>query len=138
MKHGFTIVAAAVAAIALSGCASIMSGPVQELKVSSNPAGAVVYIGTIKNVDGLLIMSNRTAVGVTPMTVRMYRKDGALALEKAGYEPVQVRLMTKMNPWVWGDIAMLSPLSTSIDTSTGASTQYDPGEYMVDMKRISK
>ncbi len=137
MKHGFTIVAAAVAAIALSGCASIMSGRVQELKVSSNPAGAVVYIGTIKNVDGLLIMSNRTPVGVTPMTVKMYRKDGALALEKAGYEPVQVRLKTKMNPWVWGDIG-LGPLSTSIDTSTGASTQYDPGEYMVDMKPLKK
>ncbi len=138
MKHGFTIIAAAAAAIALSGCASIVSGPIQELKVSSNPAGAVVYIGSIRNENGYLIMSNRTPVGVTPMTVKMYRKDGALALEKAGYEPVQVRLKTKMNPWVWGDIAMGSPLSTSIDTSTGASLEYDPGEYMVDMKPLKK
>ena len=43
-----------------------------------------------------------------------------------------------MAGWVWGDIVLLSLISTSIDTSTGAAKEYDPGEYLVEMKAINK
>ena len=135
MKHCLTLVAAA-AAIALSGCASIVSGTTQELKISSNPVGAVVYIGTMVTSNGQSTMVNRVAVGQTPMTVKIYRKDGAISLEKPGYQTVQLPLTTRMNKWVWGDIAALSLMSTSIDTWTGASREFDPGEFMVDLKPV--
>jgi len=118
------------AAVTLSGCASIQSGTTQQVKVSSNPAGATVYIAVKK--DG--VVSNKVAVGVTPLTVTLSRKHGALFVEKEGYAPTEVALTTKMNPWMWGNILLTSPLSTSIDTSTGASREYDPGEYMVDLQ----
>ena len=58
----------------------------------------------------------------------------AINVEKAGFTPTEVALTTKMNPWMWGNILLTSPLSTSIDTSTGASREYDPGEYMIDLQ----
>lgn len=122
----------AAAAFALTGCASIQSGTSQHVKVSSNPAGATVYVALKK--DG--IVSNKVAVGVTPLTVNLSRKHGALFVEKEGYVATEVALTTKMNPWMWGNILLTSPLSTSIDTSTGASREYDPGEYMVDLQPV--
>lgn len=126
--------AVATAAVALSGCASIQSGTTQNVKVASNPAGATVYVALKK--DG--VVANKVAVGVTPVTVNLSRKHGALFVEKEGYVPTEVALTTKMNPWMWGNVILTSPLSTSIDTSTGASREYDPGEYMVDLKPVTK
>lgn len=126
--------AVAAAAVALSGCASIQSGTTQNVKVSSNPAGATVYVG-LKKDD---IVTNKVAVGVTPLTVNLSRKHGALFVEKEGYVGTEVALTTKMNPWMWGNILLTSPLSTSIDTSTGASREYDPGEYMIDLQPVAK
>jgi len=136
MKHGLKLIAAAGAVAVLSGCASMHSGTTQEIKVSSNPVGATVYTGVRSKTEPNVIL-NSVAVGKTPLTVRISRKDGAIAVEKAGFVPVQLPLTTKMNPWVWGDILLTSPLSTSIDTSTGAANEYDPGEYMVDLKPVA-
>jgi hypothetical protein len=120
-------------ALLLTSCASIQSGTTQLIKVSSNPAGATVYTATFKD----KVISNKGVVGVTPVSVALSRKDGIIILEKEGYEPIQLDMKTKMNPWVWGDIILGSMLSTSIDTSTGASREYDPGEYMVDLKPVA-
>ena len=92
--------AAAVAALALSGCASIQSGTTQQVKVSSNPAGATVYIALKK--DG--VVTNKTAVGTSPLTVTLSRKHGALFVEKEGYVPAEVPLTTRTNPWMWGNV----------------------------------
>jgi hypothetical protein len=126
--------AAAAIVVAVSGCASIQSGSTQQVKVSSNPAGATVYVALKK--DG--VVTNKVAVGVTPLTVTLSRKHGALFVEKENYVAAEVPLTTKMNPWMWGNILLTSPLSTSIDTSTGASREYDPGEYMVDLQPVAK
>jgi len=134
MKHGLNLIAAA-GAVLLTGCASMHSGTTQEIRVTSNPPGATVYTGVRSKTEPNVIL-NSTARGVTPLTVIISRKDGAIAVEKKGYVPVQLPLTTKMNPWVWGDILLTSPLSTSIDTSTGAANEYDPGEYMIDLKPI--
>ena len=136
----FTLnLAMAAAVLALTGCASINSGTTQQVKVSSNPAGATVYVA-LKKVDnnGQASVTNKVSVGVTPLTVTLSRKHGALFVEKEGYVATEVPLTTKMNPWMWGNILLTSPLSTSIDTSTGASREYDPGEYVVDLKPVAK
>ena len=132
------LVAVAAAALTLSACASMQSGTTQEIQVSSNPVGAAVFVGHQKMENGVASSFNMTQVGVTPLKVRISRKDGAIELRHPGYQPAPLPLVTKMNPWVWGDILLTSPLSTSIDTSTGAANQYDPGEFMVDMKPVSK
>jgi hypothetical protein len=57
-----------------------------------------------------------------------------ILVEKDGFENAEVPLKRSMNNWVWGDIALTSLLSTSIDTSTGASNEFDPNEYVVELK----
>ena len=135
MKFALKLAAAAAGAILVTGCSSMMSGTTQEIQVNSNPAGATVFLGSVAK-DGSVI--NKVAAGVTPLKVRISRKDGAIVVEKAGYTGVNLPMTTKMNPWMWGNIALTSPLSTSIDTSTGAANQYDPGEYTVDLKPLAK
>jgi hypothetical protein len=131
-------VALACSAIAFSGCASIQSGTTQQVKISSNPAGANVYVAEKPEVNGQPTITNKVLAGVTPLTVTLSRKDGAVLIEKAGYATEEVALTKKMNPWMWGNILLTSPLSTSIDTSTGASKEYDPGEYVVDLKPVAQ
>lgn len=116
----------------ITGCASMMSGTTQSISVSSVPEGAKVFI-VVKDQNGAVV--DKTEAGVTPTDVVIPRKDGQITLEKEGYEPAEVPLVRKMNPWVWGDILLGSLLSTSIDTSTGASNEFDPGEYSVELKQ---
>lgn len=131
----FKMFAAALGLALLSGCASMQTGTTQEVKISSNPEGADVYIAVLSK-DNQYV--NKVKVGQTPLTVRVARKDGVVLLEKDGFQQTVVPMNRGMNPWVWGDILLTSPLSTSIDTSTGAAYEYDPGEYMVDMKPAAK
>ena len=112
------------------GCASIVSGTKQEIMIDSEPSGATVVVAVRKKGQ---LLDQRDA-GETPITVEVKRKDGVVLVSKEGYETQEVPLVTKMNPWVWGDIALTSPLSTSIDYSTGAAKQYKPGEYLVTLE----
>jgi len=122
------------AAIFVSGCASIVDGTKQNVKIDSNPKGAEIYITVMD--DGAIV--SQTKAGVTPATVALPRKDGVLVLKKEGYRDTTVTPEKRMNGWVWGDIALLSLLSTSIDTSTGAAKEIDPNEFLVEMKPVTK
>lgn len=123
---------AALAAIvsSLGACATMMDGTTQQITVQSVPAGAKVFVTTRKN--GAL--GNKIEAGVTPVTVTVSRKHGAILVEKDGFQSTEVQLKRSMNNWVWGDIVLTSLLSTSIDTSTGASNEFDPNEYVVELK----
>lgn len=113
--------------VCLSGCATIVSGSTQSIKIDSNPSGALVYVADVKT------PGQRSQIGVTPAKVSVKTTGIIITVEKEGYSSTTVSLHQKMNPWVWGDIALTSPLSTSIDTSTGASKEYDPTEYNVEL-----
>ena len=104
------------------------------VKVESNPSGAKIIV-TTKAKPGSSVAAKRVEAGVTPATVSVSRKDAEVLLELDGYETAMVPLKPGFNPWVLGDVALGSLLSTSIDTSTGASNQYDPGQYLVDLKK---
>ncbi|BFM12383.1 hypothetical protein R50072_25360 [Simiduia litorea] len=120
------------AAFSLASCATMMSGTSQSIKVDSVPSGAKVFIATKDQKTGAI--GTRTEAGVTPITVSISRKDGVVILEKEGYQATEVVMQRTLNPWVWGDVVLTSLLSTSIDTSTGASNEYDPGEYTVELQ----
>lgn len=135
MKRALLIVIAIV--FAISGCASIMSGTTQRVSFDSDPPGATVMIGEKKTEDGKTIMVDGYNAGVTPLIVELKRKGSTVVqISKDGYKTQDVELMRCMNNWVWGDIALTSLLSTSIDTSTGACNEYKPGQYMVSLQKI--
>ena len=133
-RKSFTTLSLALTIVlGLSSCASMQSGTTQLVKVNSVPEGATVYL-LVRSKKGEV--ANKLQMGVTPIELRVARKDGVVLLEKEGYKPVEVPLQRKMNPWVWGDIALTSPLSTSIDTSTGAAQEFDPNEYLVELQAV--
>ena len=118
----------------LSGCASIVSGTHQEIKVASEPNGATVATGWETEKDGKKIMNGRAVAGVTPLTVSIARKDGMIEVSKEGYITQIIELKRGFNYWFWGNVALTSPLSSSIDTSTGAINEFKPGEYMISLQ----
>lgn len=118
--------------IFIAGCASLIDGTTQEISVDSNPQGATVYVSTRKG-D---VLGKKLKWGETPTKVTIPRKDGVIFLEKEGYESSEVSLVRTMNPWIWGDILLTSLLSTSIDTSTGASNEFDPNSYLVELTPV--
>jgi uncharacterized protein YceK len=130
---------AIAAALLFSGCATIVSGTTQQIQISTNPTGANVYTASrVIDNKGAASIKNKVLAGVAPLAVTVSRKDGTIIVEKDGYLPVEVAMKSGMNPWVWGDIAMTSLLSTSIDTSTGAANEFDPGSYVVDLVPATK
>lgn len=132
MKRTIIIVAAV---FLMTGCGSIMSGTTQRVTFDSDPQGATVEIGKKKKKDGEIIIVDSLNAGVTPLTVELPRRDSTMVkISMEGYETQEVILKRTMNNWMWGNIALTSPLSTSIDTSTGACNEYKPGEYMVTLQ----
>lgn len=137
MKRELLLIIAVV--FAITGCASIMSGTTQKVTIDSDPSGATVMIGVKDTKDDKVIMVDGYNAGVTPLIVELKRKGSTMVqISKKGYKTQEVQLQRGMNNWVWGDIALTSLLSTSIDTSTGAANEYKPGEYMVSLQKTEQ
>ena len=129
------MIAIIAALFLISGCATIVCGTTQKVTFDSEPSGAKVVIGKKKKIDGQMTMVDSYDAGVTPLTVELPRRTSTMVqISMEGYEDKVVELQRTMNPWVWGDVALTSLLSTSIDTSTGACNEYKPGQYMVTLQ----
>ncbi|MBK8651897.1 MAG: PEGA domain-containing protein [Elusimicrobia bacterium] len=115
-------VCAMLAAISLTGCASIISGTSQEVSFHSTPEGATVSV------------SGKT-LGKTPVTMAIKKKSGqSLSFEKDGYKTVSLRLETRMNSWFWGNIVLGGFLGSTTDGVSGAVNEYSPSQYMVTLE----
>ena len=133
LKKSVTTIVAVL--FVISGCATIMSGTTQKVTFDSDPSGAKVVIGKKKKKDGEMTMVDSYDAGVTPLTVELSRRHSTIVqISMEGYKTKEVELKRKINNWVLGDVALTSPLSTSIDTSTGACNEYKPGQYMVTLQ----
>ncbi len=75
-----------------TGCASIISGTTQSVFVNSSPSGANV------EVDGLQAK--------TPAKLELKRNQAShnVRVTKEGYEPANVSIGRKFNPWVAGNL----------------------------------
>ena len=126
MKRTLLLLVVSILALTFSsGCASIVGGGgSQEVTFNSSPDGAMVTI------DG-------RAMGKTPFTLRIDRKSNqALKFEKDGYEPVEMQLATRMNPWFWGNIIFGGLLGSTTDGLTGAIHEYMPNQYLIDLTPV--
>jgi len=115
------------------GCATMIDGSKQVLSIDSSPQGATIYVAARTNKNEIV---KKRKVGVTPMDVTVSRKDAVVILELQGYETIEAPLMQGTNSSFYLDILALSLLSTSVDASTGAMYEYDPGKYLVEMQPI--
>ena len=89
MNVRFQLLTMAVFALVLpaSGCATLFAPGPDRIAVSSNPAGARVFLDSQE-------------VGVTPLTVSLDRKvhTGSIRLEAAGYQPAAAQRTKSFNP----------------------------------------
>lgn len=111
---------AAIIAMSLTGCASIIDGGNQSLSFASNPEGATVYM-------------NGAAIGKTPVTISAKRQSGAqpLRFTKEGYKDVDVQAASTMNPWFLGNIITGGLFGSTTDGMSGAAFKYEQNSYMV-------
>ncbi|HWL41052.1 MAG TPA: PEGA domain-containing protein [Gemmatimonadaceae bacterium] len=107
-------IAALIAIVTLSACASIMHGKSQDVGISSSPTGATV---TIDNQSG----------GQTPFIANLSRKDNHIVkLELAGFAPAEMTLTRKTSGWVWGNILFGGLIGLAVDAITGGLYNLTP------------
>jgi hypothetical protein len=110
-----------LAMVFTSGCATIVHGSQQDIRVVSNPAGAVVRVNL-----------NNTATA-TPGVVALRRKEIGyiLTFEKEGYKPVEVSLRRTVSGWQFGNIIFGGIIGMVIDFSNGSAYKLTPAEAEV-------
>lgn len=114
-----TSVVAGVLALALSGCATIISGSNQTITVNTDVPGAQV-------------MLNGMPLGITPLIVSIKRgQEGVLSVQMPGYTTFQAPITKKVNGIFFVNILFGGTFGSSTDYSTGAMYAYEPDTYFV-------
>lgn len=115
----------AIAALTLTGCASVIDGSKYPVSIHSNPEGAAF---TVANQAGTVIHR-----GTTPTVVTLESGAGAfdaeeykIAFTKEGYVPQTFELTPTMNGWMWGNLLIVGLIGSTIDLSTGAAWDLPP------------
>ena len=110
---------AAVAAVSLSGCASIVSGSHQDISINTSPEGAKCAVYR----DGVQV----GYVNSTPGVVSVSRKSSDLwvGCVKDNYDFSNAKNSSDFNGWVIGNLGFGGLIGLVVDMSTGASHAYD-------------
>lgn len=110
---------AAVSAIGLSGCATVVNGPNLDYAVNTTPEGAEATF-----LDG------RSCT--TPCELVMPRKDsGRVDIVREGYEPTYVLLWSKTGAATLGNVLLGGGLGAAVDAGTGANRFISPRPLFV-------
>lgn len=106
------------------GCATMLNGPTQLVRVKSQPRGARVFL------DG-------REVGTTPVTVTVSRwRTPRVRVELDGYEPFDVALRKRSSPNAAGNL-FIGVVPIVIDVITGAVFELEvPAETRRAMPRL--
>ncbi len=116
----------AVALALLSGCATLVHGPYQDVRIDSNPPGATATISAQSSERGPSFLDEQKERKVTtPATVRLLRDNSyRVEVEKPGYKLASKQISSEYD-WFWGQItcgpceavgAMPSPDMTNSNT----------------------
>jgi uncharacterized protein YceK len=115
MRTPFFILAIAIS-VCLSGCATIISGSRQQVRFSSTPAAATIFIDEVE-------------VGKTPFAIRLDRKKEYHVMFKLdGFKTYETNLTKKFNAWYIGNLAFGGVIGLIIDPLTGAMYNLTPKE----------
>jgi hypothetical protein len=100
-----------------------MSGSKQNVKFTSNPSSATVFIDEVE-------------VGKTPFEMKLTRKSEHQVLIKLeGYQTYQTSLTKKLNGWFFGNILIGGLIGIIIDPITGAMYNLTPKEINAEMAK---
>jgi hypothetical protein len=110
----------AVACGALSGCATLVHGPYQDVTIDSNPPGAKATVAAQTSERGPGYVDKEKQVITTPSTVRL-RRDNTyrVEVEKEGYKIGSNQVVSSYD-WVWAFPSLCGPCD-----AIGALPTYD-------------
>lgn len=107
----------------VSGCATIVSGSKQNVKFSSNPSTASIFIDEVE-------------VGKTPFEIKLARKsEHSVMIKLEGYQTYQTNLTKKFNAWYVGNFLIGGLIGLIIDPITGAMYNLTPSEINAQMSK---
>jgi len=111
--------AAVFAAVSLSGCASIISGTSQQIKVVTNPPGANCELHR----EGAVI----ARVYQTPSntTIQKTKDDITLTCHKDGYQEASYVNHSGIDGATYGNIVLGGAIGWGVDSAIGADNRYD-------------
>ncbi len=121
------LLAAAVAAMFCTGCASVVHGFTPAgIQIRSDPNGARILL------DG-------ENVGTTPKTILpSNRGEHTLRLEKDGYQPVETTVVKSVDHWIWGNFLIGGLIGFTIDSVDGHWSKCRPNEWDVALMPASE
>ncbi len=107
----------------LSSCATIVSGSKQNVKFSSDPSTATIFIDEVE-------------VGKTPFEIKLARKsEHSVMIKLEGYQTYETKLTKKFNGWFVGNIIFGGLIGLIIDPITGAMYNLTPNEINAQMNK---
>ena len=117
----------------LNGCATIISGSHQNVRITSNPDGVNFKIEDLTLNGSVLFLE-----GKTPSKVSLIRDHSYLVtLSKTGYEPEEIPIEHgKSNPLVYLNLILGGLVGLIIDGNTGAAFVLEPEEVYVHLTQI--
>lgn len=117
-----TIISSSLAlAILVSSCATIVSGSKQNIKFSSNPSTATIFIDEVE-------------VGKTPFEIKLARNsEHSVLIKLEGYQTYETKLTKKFNAWFLGNILIGGLIGLIIDPITGAMYKLTPDQINAQM-----
>ncbi len=119
------LVACATGATALSGCATIVSGTRQDVRIETRPAGATIEIqGHVFEAPASVTLSRSVFSGV----------DGRAIL--SGYKEARFEITREFNLWALGNVVTLF-LTLPVDVLSGAMFKF-PEEHTVLLRRVEQ
>ena len=114
------------------GCASIVSGTKQNVKITSNPDAANVKVEQLSGTNNFVAWQ-----GKTPASVKLSRNESYIVtVSSDGFKSEQIPVSgSGMNGWIWGNIFVGGLFGVIIDSVDGAAKALEPNA--IDVKLVS-
>jgi hypothetical protein len=112
MRHWQALIG--IASVLLTGCASIVHGPNQDLTVTSQP-------------EALCVTINGEPYGATPVVASLLRgKNYVVQVRKDNYHPYEITVVPMVNGMVWGNLLFGGLIGMAVDASSNAAYEHSP------------
>ena len=119
MKKSVLVSISLGAMFMFSGCATLFGGGSEQQIAINTDKPMIVTIGHTENNKN--IIDPQTIKAPSIVTVNRENKDILIKTK----DDKKVIVKKKLNPWFWGDVLAISPLSTTVDAITGGMWKYD-------------
>jgi len=121
MRKNFSVAVAAVLALGLGGCATVMNGTKTDYTSETKPGGALVKFSNGEQCT-------------TPCKLEFKRKNDQRAdITLAGYKPTYVLIQSKLGGSAFGNILLGGIVGGVVDGSNGSSNRLYPRPLIVQL-----